>query len=164
MLHYILTFKNFTCENTEVFKCLYSKPIFVCHDASVHSVLSDSETPRTVALQVSLSITNSCRLLKLMSIKSAIQPSHPLSPPSSPAFNLSQHQGLFQWVSSLHQVAKVLEFSFSNSPSREYSALISCMIDWFDLLAVQETLKSLLQYLIQKHQFFGAQPSLWSKY
>ena len=40
----------------------------------------------------------------------AIQPSHPLSSPSSPAFNFSQHQGLFQWVSSLHQVAKVLEF------------------------------------------------------
>ena len=40
----------------------------------------------------------------------AIQPSHPLSYPSPPAFNLSQHQGLFQWVSSLHQVAKILEF------------------------------------------------------
>ena len=65
-----------------------------------------------------------------------IQLSHPLSSPSPPTFSLSQHQGLFQWVSSLHQVAKVLEFSFSNSPSREYSGLISCMIDWFDLLAV----------------------------
>ena len=43
-------------------------------------------------------------------ISDAIQPSHPLSSPSSPAFNLSQHQGLFQWVSSSHQVAKVLEF------------------------------------------------------
>ena len=43
-------------------------------------------------------------------VSDAIQPSHPLSPPSPPAFNLSQHQGLFQWVSSLHQVAKVLEF------------------------------------------------------
>ena len=43
-------------------------------------------------------------------IGDAIQPSHPLSSPSPPAFNLSQHQGLFQWVSSLHQVAKVLEF------------------------------------------------------
>ena len=54
----------------------------------------------------------------------AIQPSHPLSSPS-PAFSLSQHQGLFQCVSSLHQVAKVLEFSFSISPSSEYLALIS---------------------------------------
>ena len=44
----------------------------------------------------------------------AIQPSHPLSSPSPPAFNLSQHQGLFQWVSSLHQVAKVLEFQLQH--------------------------------------------------
>ena len=71
----------------------------------------------------------------------AIQPSHPLSSPSSPTFNLSQHQGLFQWVSSSHQMAKVLEFSFSISPSNEYSGLISFRIDWLDLLAVQGTLK-----------------------
>ena len=49
----------------------------------------------------------------------------------------SQHQGLFQWISSSHQVAKVLDFSFSISPSNEYSGLISFKIDWFDLLAVQ---------------------------
>ena len=49
-----------------------------------------------------------------------IQPSHPLSSPSLPAFNLSQHRGLFQWVSSLHQVAKVWSFSFNISPSNEY--------------------------------------------
>ena len=76
----------------------------------------------------------------------AIQPSHPLSPPSPPAFNLAQHQGLFQWVSSSHQVAKVLEFQLTISPSNEYSGLISFRIDWFDLLAVQGTLKSLLQH------------------
>ena len=75
----------------------------------------------------------------------AIQPSHPLSSPS-PAFNLAQHQGLFQWVSSLHQVAKVLEFSFSSSPSNEYSGLTSFRMDWLDLLAVQWTLKSFLQH------------------
>ena len=46
----------------------------------------------------------------------AIQPSHPLSSPSPPAFNLSQHQGLFQWVSSLHQVVKVLEFQLQHQP------------------------------------------------
>ena len=63
-----------------------------------------------------------------------IQPSHPLSPHSPPALNLSQHQGLFQWVNSLHQVAKC---SFSISPSREYSGLIFFTIDWFYLLAVQ---------------------------
>ena len=56
----------------------------------------------------------------------AIQPPpHPLLSPSSPAFNLSQHQGLFQWVSSSHQVAKVWSFSFSISPSSEYSGMIS---------------------------------------
>ena len=57
-------------------------------------------------------------------VGNAIQPSHPLLPSSS-AFKLSQHQGLFKWVNSLHQVAKVLEFSFSISPSSEYLALIS---------------------------------------
>ena len=72
----------------------------------------------------------------------AIQPSHLLSPPSPPALNLSQHQGLFQWVGSSHQVAKY--WSFSISPSNEYSGLISFRIYWFDLLAVQGTLRSLL--------------------
>ena len=71
----------------------------------------------------------------------AIQPSHPLSFPS-PAFNLSQHQGLFQWVTSLHQVPKYWSFGFSFSPSNEYSGLISFRIDWLGLLAVQRTLES----------------------
>ena len=66
----------------------------------------------------------------------AIQPSHPLSSPSPPSLNLSQHQGLFQWVCSLHQVVKALaNESFSISPSKEYSGLISFRINWFDLLA-----------------------------
>ena len=76
----------------------------------------------------------------------AIQPSHPQSSPYPPAFNLSQHQGLFKWVSSPHQVAKVLEFSFSISPSNEYSGLICFRMDWLYLLAVQGTLKSLFQH------------------
>ena len=69
-------------------------------------------TPWTTARQAFLSITNSQSPPKPMSIESgdAIQPSHPLSSPFPPAPNLSQHQGLFKWVSSLHQVAKVLEF------------------------------------------------------
>ena len=75
----------------------------------------------------------------------AIQPSHPLLCPSPPAFILSQHQCLFQWVSSLHQVAKVLKLQFSLSPSKEYSGMISFGFDWLDLLSVQGTLKSLLQ-------------------
>ena len=76
----------------------------------------------------------------------AIQMSHPLSSPSPPAFNLSQHQGLFQWVSSLHQVAKYWSFSFSITSSKEYSGMISFSIDWLDLLEVQGTVKSLLKY------------------
>ena len=79
-------------------------------------------------------------------VSDAIQPSYSLSSPSPPAFNLSQHQGLFKWVSSSHQVAKVLEFSFNISPSNEHSGLISFRMDWLDLLAVQGTLKSLLQH------------------
>ena len=77
-------------------------------------------------------------------ISDAIQPSHPLSSPS-PAFNLSQHQGLFKWVSSSHQVARVLEFSFNISPSNEHPGLTSFRMDWLGLLAAQVTLKSLLQ-------------------
>ena len=64
--------------------------------------------------------------------------------PSPLALNLSKHQGLFQWVSSSHQLAK--NCSFGISPFNEYSGLISFRIDWFDLLASQETLKSLLQH------------------
>ena len=76
----------------------------------------------------------------------AIQPSHPLSSPSPPAFNLSQHQVFFK-ESVLHiKWPKYWSFSFSISPSNEYSGLISFRIDWFDLLAVQGTLKSLLQH------------------
>ena len=73
----------------------------------------------------------------------ATQPSHPLSSPSH-APNPSQHQSIFQWVNSLHEVAKV--FSFNLSPSNEYPELISLRMDWLDLLAVQGTLKNLFQH------------------
>ena len=66
--------------------------------------------------------------------------------PFSSRLQLSQHQGLFQWVSYSHQVAKVLEFQLQVSPSNEYSGLISFRMDWLDLLSVQGTLKSLLQH------------------
>ena len=71
-------------------------------------------------------------------VSDAIQPPHPLSSPSPPAFSLSQHQGLFQWVGSSHRLAEVLSFGFGISPSNQYSGLISFGIDLFDLLAVQE--------------------------
>ena len=74
-------------------------------------------------------------------LRDAIQSSHPLPSPSAFFFKLSQHQGLLQWVGSLHQVAKVLELHLSISPPNEYSGLIFFRIDWFDLLAVQGTLK-----------------------
>ena len=78
-------------------------------------------------------------------ISDTIQPTYPLSSPS-PAFNLSHHQGLFKWVSSSHQVAKILEFRLQINTSNEHPGLISFRMDWLDLLAVQGTLKSLLQY------------------
>ena len=70
----------------------------------------------------------------------AIQPSPPLSPSSSLDLNLSQYQGLFQWVGSSHHWPKCWSFSFSMSPSSKYSGLTSFRVDWFDLLAVQGTL------------------------
>ena len=84
----------------------------------------------------------------------AIQPSHPLSSPSPPAFNLSQHQGLFKWVSSLHQMAKILEFQLQH-PSFQWIFRIG----WISLQS-----KGLSQVFsntaVQKHQFFGTQLSL----
>ena len=71
----------------------------------------------------------------------AIQPSHALSSPSPPTFTLSQHQGLFQWVSTSHRVAKVPQ----HQSLSEYSGLISFRVESLDLLAVQGTLKTLLQ-------------------
>ena len=87
-------------------------------------------------------------------VSDAIQPSHPLSSPSAPAFNLSQHQGLFKWVSSLHGWPKYWSFSFIVSPSNEHPGLISFWMDWLDLLAVQGTLKSLLQHHSSKASIF----------
>ena len=87
--------------------------------------------------------SNSCPLSRWFCL------SHPLSSSSPPAFNLSQHWGLFQWVGSSCQWPKNWSFSFSISPSNEYSGLISSRISWFDLLAVQGTLRSLLQHSLK---------------
>ena len=88
----------------------------------------------------------------------AIQPSHSLLSPSPPAPNPSQHHSLFRWVSSSHQVAKVLEYSFSFSPSNEHPGLIFRM-DWLDLLTVQGLSRVFSNTTVQKHQFFGTQLS-----
>ena len=92
-----------------------------------------------------------------------------LSSPSSPSFNFLQHYGLFQLVSSLHQDwPKDWSFSFSISPSNEYSGLSPFRIDKLNLLAVQETLKSLLQHhsskawILQHSTFFIVSPTLTS--
>ena len=98
-------------------------------------------------------------------VSDAIQPSHPLSSPSPPALNFSQCQGLFKWVRSSHQMAKVLEFQVNISPSNEHPGLISFRMDKLDLLAVQGTLKSLLQHhsskasILQHSAFFMVQLS-----
>ena len=134
---------------------------------SVHSLsrVRLFAAPWTAARQAFLPIINSQSLLKLMSIELVVPTNHLilchllLLLPSPPSFNLSQHQGLFQWVSSSHQVAKVLEFQHNISPSNEYSGLISFRMDWLDLLEVQRTWV-FSNTTVQKHQFFGAQLSL----
>ena len=92
--------------------------------------------------------------------------SHPLSSTSAPAFNLSQHQGLFNESVLRISWPKFCSFSFNISPSNEYSGLISFRMDWLDLLAVQGTLKSLLQHcsskvsILRHSAFFRIQLSL----
>ena len=78
----------------------------------------------------------------------AVQRSHPLSSPSPPAFSLSQQQSLFQWVGSSQQVSKVLELHLHDQSLQWIFRVdfLNILIDWFDLLAVQESLKSLLQH------------------
>ena len=112
-----------------------------------HSVLSDSVTTWSAACQASLSITNSRSLLKLMSIESAMPYNHfnlcrPLLPPS-----IFLSIRIFSNELVLHiRWPKYWSFSFSISPSNEYSGLVSFRMDWLDLLAVQGTLKCLLQH------------------
>ena len=129
--------------------------------------MSNSGTPWTVAHQVSLSITNSQSLFKLMSIESVMPFNHLilclpllLLPSIFPSIRVSSKESVLhiRWP-------KYWSFSFSISPSNEYSGLISFRIDWFDLLAVQGTLKSLLQYhssrasILQHSDFFIVQLS-----
>ena len=92
-------------------------------------------------------------------VSDTIQPSRPLSPTSLPVLNLSQHRGFFQWVGSSHWWPKYWIFSFS--PSNDYSGLISFRIDWFDLLSLQETLKSLLQHHSSKASVLQCSAFFW---
>ena len=123
-------------------------------------------TPRTTACQASLSITSSQSLLKLMSIELVMPSNHlifcrPLLPPS-----IFPSIRVFSNESVLHiRWPKNWSFSFSISPSNEYSGLISFRMDWLDLLAVQGTLKSLLHHhssnasILRRSAFFIVQLS-----
>ena len=126
--------------------------------------MSDSLQPHRLARQASLPINNPQSLLKLKSIE-LVMPSnhlilsHPLLllPSIFPSIRVFSNESVLciRWP-------KYWSVSFSISPSNEYSGLISFRIDWLDLLEVQGTLKSLSNTTVQKHQFFGAQLSLWS--
>ena len=114
------------------------------------------------SMPTSLSFTISRSLLKLMSIESVIPSNHlslcfPLLPSIFPSI------GVFSNESALRiRWPKYWNFSFSISPSNEYSGLISLRIDWFDLLAVQQTLKSLLQHHSSKVSVLCCSAFLWS--
>ena len=110
--------------------------------------MSDSATPWTTAHQASLSISHSWSLLKLMSIKLVLPSNHLilcqpllLLPSIFPSIRVFSNESVLR----IRQ-PKYWSFSFSISPSNEYSGLISFRMDWLDLLAVQGTLKSLLQH------------------
>ena len=89
----------------------------------------------------------------------AIQPSHPLSSPFLPAPNPSQHQRLFWWVNSSHEVVKYWSFSFSIIPSKEIPGLICFRMDCWISLQSKGLSRVFSNTTGQKHQFFGAQPS-----
>ena len=117
-------------------------------------------TPWTAACQASLSITNSWRLLKLMSITLVINHlilCRPLLLPPSifPSTRVFSNESLLfiRWP-------KCWSFSFSISPSNEYSVLISFRMDWLDLLQSKGLSRVFSNTTVQKHQFFGAQLSL----
>ena len=90
-------------------------------------------------------------------VSDAIQSSQPLSSPSPPAPNPSQHQSLFQWVNSSHEV--YWSFSFSIIPSKEIPGLISFRMDWLDLLASKGLSRVFSNATVQKHRFLGTQLS-----
>ena len=102
----------------------------------------DCCTPRFPVLHHLLELAQT----HLHRVGDAIQSSHPMSSPSPPALNLSQHQGFSNESALRIRWPKYWSFSFSGSPSNEYSGLIAFRMDWLDLLAVQGTLKSLLQH------------------
>ena len=123
-------------------------------------------TPWIAARQASLSITNSWSLLKLMSIKSVMPSSHLilchpllLLPPIPPSIRVFSNESTLRM-----RWPKYWSFSFSISPSNEYSGLISFRMDWLDLLAVKGLSRVFSNTTVQKHQFCSAQLSLQSNF
>ena len=90
-----------------------------------------------------------------------IQPSHPLSSPSLPGFSPSQHQGHFKWISSSHQVTKVLELPIQPQSFQWIFTVDFLWNDWSDVLVYHRILKCLLQHHNFKTSILGAQPPLW---
>ena len=129
--------------------------------------MSDFAAPWTAARQASLSITNSQSLLKLLSIESGMPSNHPvLYHPFPLLLSIFPSIRVLSKDLALHiRWPKYWSFGFSISPSNEYSWLISFRMDWLDLLAVQGTLKSLLQHysskasILQHSAFFMVQLS-----
>ena len=143
-------------------KDTFEGKVFYSHFSRL--VVSDSATPWTAVHQASLSITNSQSLLKLMSIVSVMPSNHLilyrpllLLPPIFPCIWVFSNEAVLcmRWP-------KYWSFTFSISPSRGYSGLISFRMDMLDLLAVKGTRKSLLQHHSSKASFFSAQLSSWS--
>ena len=95
-------------------------------------------------------------------VNDTIQPSHPLLP-LSPAFNLSQHQGLFPWVSPSHQTAKVLELQLQHQ-SFQWIFRVDFLYDWlvWSPCCKRDSQEPFSSTTVWKHQFLSAQPSLWS--
>ena len=127
--------------------------------------MSDFATPWTAALQASLSFTISQSLLKLMSIESVMPSKHLiLCRPLSPLPSIFPSIRVFSKESVLRiRWPKYWSFSFSISPSNEYSGLISFRINWFDLLQSKGLLRVFSNTTVQTHQFLGAQPSSYIK-
>ena len=140
----------------------------ICSIVMLSSVQSLSHvrifaSPWTAARQSSLSITNSRNLLRLMFIESVMPSNHLiLCRPLLLSPSIFSSIRVFSNESALHiRWLKYWSFSFSISPSNEYSELISFRMDWLDLLAVQGLSRVFSNTTVQKHQFFSAQLSLW---
>ena len=157
---YVSTKESQATLHPDIALCIFAS----CCFCSLSRVLL-SVTPWNAAHQASLSTTNSWSLLKLMSIESVMPSNHLIlyCPLLLPSFNLAQHQGLFQWVDSLHQGGQSIWASASAS------VLPMNIQGWFPLgLTGFISMKSkglsrvFSSTIIWKHQFFGAQPFLWS--